>query len=303
MRLPALRLPMSVSGRLEGVNGRRLLLYTVYTAVLFAIFLLVNFPYDVIVRRALREASLGPVHLQVAGTRFAWFNGWELSRVRLVRDATEAPVLESPSVYVKPGLNGLWAGKLSSLRVKADIYGGKVRANWVGGRDIDRTSLQLDRIQIGLDPFLNGLLDEGQMAGLIGGAVTVEDHRGDLRAGRAAGEIQLQHASLTGAKVNGIGIPDLHFETVALKFEYEGGKLELQELNADGAELKVGGTGQVVLTSPVENSILNLRITALPGAEAPDDVRGLLSLIPRSKKARPDAPVVIEGTLGKPRFR
>ena len=119
----------------------------------------------------------------------------------------------------------------------------------------------------------------------------MEDHRGDLRAGRAAGEIQLQHANLTGAKVNGIGVPDLHFETVALKFEYEGGKLDLQELNADGAELKIGGTGQVVLARPIQNSILNLRVTVLPGAEAPDEIRGLLSLIPRSKKARPDAPV------------
>ena len=303
MRLPALRLPISTAGRFEVMSGRRVLLYTVYTAVLFALFLVVNFPYDVIVQRALREANLGPVHVQVAGTRFAWFNGWELSRVQLIRDATESPVLESQSVYVRPGLSGLWAGKLSSLYAKADVYGGKVHAKWVGGSDIDRTSLQFDHIQIGLNPFLNGLLDEGQLAGLVGGVVTVEDHRGNLQAGRAAGEIQLQHLNLTGAKVNGVGVPDLHFETVALKFEYEGGKLELQELNADGAELKIGGTGQVVLARPIQNSILNLRITVLPGAEAPDEIRGLLSLIPRSKKARPDAPVVIEGTLSKPRFR
>ncbi len=236
MRLPALRLPMSTSGRFEGMSGRRFLLYTLYTAVLFALFLAVNFPYDVIVQRALREVSLGPVHVQVAATRFAWFNGWELRRVQLIQDATESPVLESPSVYVRPGLSGLWAGKLSSLYAKADIYGGKVHAKWVAGGDIDRTNLQFDHIQIGLNPFLNGLLDEGQLAGLVGGVATVEDHHGDLRAGRAAGEIQLQHANLTGAKINGIGVPDLHFETVALKFEYEGG-----QAGSAGAQCRRGG--------------------------------------------------------------
>ena len=58
---------------LEGFGGRRVLLYSVYTLLLFLIFLVANFPHDVLVKRALRAVDLGSVALTVERARFAWW--------------------------------------------------------------------------------------------------------------------------------------------------------------------------------------------------------------------------------------
>jgi hypothetical protein len=46
-----------------------------------------------------------------------------------------------------------------------------------------------------------------------------------------------------------------------------------------------------------------MRVTVVPGNDATDDIKTLLSLIPRPKNARLDAPITITGTLRQPRLR
>ena len=74
LKLPHISLSQLPLDRLPAVNGR-LVLYTVYTLVLFLVFLVANFPHHVLVRRALERTNLGPVHLDVRATHFAWWKG------------------------------------------------------------------------------------------------------------------------------------------------------------------------------------------------------------------------------------
>jgi type II secretion system protein N len=289
----------------DGVGARRVVLYGGYFLLLFAIFLILNFPHEAVVRRALREFNRGPLVAGVERARFAWLNGYELSGVTLSQQSQGAdapPILESASLYVRPALDGLLQGKLSSLAVDADLYGGELQGSLSMAGGMTRARIQLAGVQLGRYAYLRTLVQEGVVSGRLSGIATLEG-RGDLQNGRAAGEFDLRDGGVSGAKVMGFGIPDLTFTQISLKFARQGSRLEVQEFRADGDQIKASGEGQVVLREPLEDSVLNLRLTVLPGADAPEDVKTLLSLIPRPKNARLDAPLNITGTLSRPRIR
>jgi type II secretion system protein N len=196
----------------------------------------------------------------------------------------------------------LTRGKVESVFAKGAFYGGEIDGSFRQVDGMTRAGLQLNGVQIGRYRYLTGLLEEGQIAGKLSGAVTFEA-RGDLQGGRAAGELEIAGGGLQGVKINGFGIPDLNFSEMTVKFTVQGSKLEIEELKADGDELKVNGGGQVILRGPVSDSVLNLKLTIVPGENSPDSVKGLIGLIPRPNGARPDAPVNVTGTLKFPRFR
>jgi hypothetical protein len=85
MQAPSFRvaMPRLSFDWLEGFGGRRFFLYVLYTLVVFVIFLVVNFPHDVLIQRALRQVDLGSVSLSVGGARFAWHRGYELQRLQV----------------------------------------------------------------------------------------------------------------------------------------------------------------------------------------------------------------------------
>lgn len=290
---------------MDAIGGRRLLLYGFYFLLLFGIFFLHNFPHEVVVKRAIRELNRGELVASVARARFAWLNGYELSGVALSRrasDPDDPPILESTSLYVRPGLDGLLQGRLSSIIVDGAFYGGEIDGRWSLVDGMTRATLQLHGLQLGRYPYLRTLLDEGSVSGRLSGAMSMEG-RGDLDNARAAGELEIQSGGISGAKIKGFGVPDISFERISLKFARQGTRLEIQDFRADGPQIKANGEGQIVLREPVSASVLNLRVTVMPGTDAPDDVKALLSLIPRPKNARLDAPLTITGTLDRPRLR
>jgi len=308
MRFPRVRLavPRLSLDWLSGLMGRSVVLYALYTLVVFLIFLVINFPHDVLVQRVLREVDLRPLRLDIAAARFAWWKGYELRGVRLTRigdDRGTPPLLEGSNLYVRPGFSELIRGRLGSAYLTALMYKGVVEGSWVTNDGTNRATLRLDGLDIGSYRFLTNALEDGQIGGRLSGAVTVEARRANLREAQAAGELELQDAQLTSLKVNGFPVPDLKFQTVAVKFAAGGNKLDVQEFRAEGNELRLGGSGQVTVRAPLRDSVLNLKLTAQPGPESNDTVKGFLNLLPKPKGARPEAPVSITGTIAQPKLR
>jgi type II secretion system protein N len=308
MQIPSLRvaMPRLSFDWLEGFGVRRFFLYALYSFVVFAIFLVVNFPHDVIVQRVLREVDIGPVGISVASSRFAWHRGYELQRLQLTERSAPPdtpPFLQSSSVFIRPGLEGLLRGEVTSAYLDSSLYGGELHAAWSTQDGMNRVTLQLDGMQIHRYEYLTRLLQEGQIEGILSGAVTIESRNADVSSGRAAGKVEIARGALLKAKINDFGLPDLHFDDIVLEFTLQNNRLEIQELHADGEELKLKGEGQVVLRQPTGGSVLNLRVSIIPGPNSPEAIRGLLDLIPRPKGSRPDAPIVVSGTIDRPRFR
>jgi type II secretion system protein N len=304
MRL-SLGMPRLSLDWIDGLGGRRILLYGFYFLLLFGIFFIHNFPHDVVVKRAIRELNRGSLLPGVARARFAWFRGYELSGVTLsLRSSApdDPPILESSSLYVRPGLDGLLRGKLSSIAVQGAFYGGEVDGNWSMADGTNRATIQLHDLQIGRYPYVRALFDEGSLSGRLSGLASIEG-RGGIENARAAGELSIREGGLTGVKINGLGIPDLTFGEISFKFVRQGTRLDIQEFRADGDQIKASGEGQIVLREPPLDSVLNLRVTVMPGAQASEEVKTLLSLVPRPKNARLDAPLTVTGTLRQPRLR
>ncbi len=307
MRLPALRLPTwrPSFDRLEGLVTRTTLLYALYTAILFGVFLLANFPYAALVQRSLSVLEVPGLRLDVGGARFAWWRGIELENVRLSGlDPAQAEYLHTVGLFVRPGLEGLWRGRPRSMHVSGPLYGGEIDANFSAG-DVNRATVTLEGVQLQRYPLLAALLEGGQVAGRLSGTGTVEAQNGDGDGElRAAGELTLSQASLTDAKLQQFPVPALHFDTATLKFGLQGNRLDIQELEAVGPEIKLNASGQVALRPNIADSVLNLKVSLVPGAESPEEIKALLQILPPAPKgAKPDAPRVLSGTLAKPRLR
>ncbi len=305
MRFPALRMPafrLSFDW-LSSIGGRRTFLYGFYTTILFLIFFVANFPHNALVQRVLQSVDLQGqgMRLEVGDTRFAWWQGYELQRVKLAPvDPDRPPFVEASSIFVRPRLDGLMHGQINSVHAKAVMYGGAVAGEFSVSDGMRRATVAIEDVQLQRSPLISSFLQEGTIAGLLSGAITLEDHGGDARA---AGELDLDHASVTDAKYI-IPLPALHFDKAETKFSFQSNRLDVQEFEANGPELRLSISGQIALREPIGDSVLNLKLTALPGPNAPDEVKNFLQLLPPlPKNAKPDTPRVISGTLKFPRVR
>lgn len=133
MRLPRLRLPVPSLDWVPNVVSRPLLLYTVYTLVLFGVFVVLTFPHELVVRRALERTQNPLVSVDISGARFAWLNGYELQGLRLtplpLREGVP-PVLEWTRLLVRPQYQALLKGNLSTFFVSGELYGGSATGSW-----------------------------------------------------------------------------------------------------------------------------------------------------------------------------
>jgi type II secretion system protein N len=307
MRMPALRLPTWRPSMdwTEGLFTRSVLLYGLYTLVLFAVFLFANFPHGVLVQRALQAVQVPGMRFDVTGARFAWWRGFELQGITVApTDPTLPAFFESPSLYVRPALGELVRGQLRTMDVSGTIYGGGVEGS-VSTGELNRVTLTFDGVQLQDYPLLSSLLGGGQAAGSLSGVVSVEARGNDINEVRAAGDLRLDGAEIIDAKVNQFPAPPLHFDAVTARFDLQGGRLEVQELKADGKEVLLDANGQVAMRSPLADSVLNLKVQLGPGPECPEDLKVLLSAIipPPAKGAKADGPRTLSGTLAKPRLR
>lgn len=304
LRLPRLRgLPRPNFEVLGGVINRTVLLYAAYTLVLFLVFLVINFPHDVVVRRVVNQLDLSPLQLDFKSARFAWHRGYELLGLRLSPAGTdESPVIELTSLEVLPELRGLLRGQFNGVSLRGDLYGGSADGQWTISGKGGSGQITLDHLDLGRYRPLTMHLEEGQISGQLSGTFTVQ-LSGDRRAAQVAGELQVNRPGIAGAKINGFKVPDLQFAQAKGKLNLKGERLEIQEFRATGDMLGVQASGNIVLRDPPETSQINLRVTFEPSAATPDAIKGALALIPHAANARPDAPVTISGTFGSPQFR
>jgi type II secretion system protein N len=306
MRFPHLRLPrprLSLDW-LGELGGRRTILYLGYTAILFVVFLLLTFPHELLIRSMLSSVGQGPVAVEFTDASFAWFHGYEVSGMRIGSASADGqpPYLECSHLWVRPALTALVRGNLYDLLLYAELYGGTAQGEWLMNNGSVNGNMQWNDLNLGRYRTLTALFDEGQLAGRVSGGFNFESHGAKLEAGEATGELALEGVALTGVKVSGFPVPDLHLRQTRLKFVVRGGRLEVQEFQATG-DVDLQGSGNVVLREPLQDSVLNLRATIQQSLATPDAVKTLVGLIPRAPGSKPDSPIMITGTLGRPHTR
>lgn len=304
MRMPSLRLPAVGTDLFEDFPTSKVLLYGAYTLVLFLVFLVLNFPYRVIVTRLLNDVDLENVQIDVHDASLAVWRGLELRGVTVRRgDWSRLPVVEIPRGYLWPGLGGLMTGDISSADFRGELYGGEAKARWSSGEDLQRTIVQVENVQLARYPPLGELFSEGQIFGLLSGFVEVEARAGDLDDARANGELYLDRVGSEGLAYGGLKVLDLFFEETKVLFALQNGRIEIEEIGATGPDLTITGAGQIGLRQPIQDSVLDLELKIAAMPEARNEVKGLVQLIQAQASRGGGDSLTIAGTLRAPRIR
>ncbi len=299
MRLPTVRLPALSFDWARGMFSRTTVLYVAFTAVLFVVFLVLTFPHDLLVRRALSAVNRGPVTVDFETVSLS-LRGYDVAGIRVGADDAP-PYLECSHLWIRPSLAALVRGNLHDFVVSADLYGGEASgdvsldSSFVGG--VQWRGLDLSRYRA-----LTALLDDGRLSGKVSGQFTFETRRDNVAVGQGSGEFAIEGVGLAAAKINGLLVPDVRVRQVKGKFSVGGGHVSVQDVQTTG-DLNLQGAGQITFKDPIGDSALNLRATITTGLETPDAIKTLVGLIPRAPGAKPDAPFTVTGTLASPRVR
>ncbi len=302
MQLPKLRLP-SLS---FGAGARAVLLYGIYTLLLFVVFLVATFPHELVLRQVMAAAGMarGESPIEIGSVKFAWWRGYRIDGLRLAPlSGGESAILELAHLWVRPTLRELVRGNPYALTVTADLYGGSAGGQVHYKDGTLHGDLAWDSLSLGRYEPLLGLLEEGQVSGRISGLLSFDAPVRNPGSTQAAGDVTIDAASVTGGKLPGFTLGDLSFKQAKLKFKASSGRVEVQEFNVSGDVNVQQVSGQIGLRDPVTESSLNLRANILQTNTTPDWLKTLISAIPRPAGAKLDAPLNITGTIAKPRFR
>jgi len=303
MQLARMRIPRLSFEWLGALGGRSTILYLGYTSLLFLVFLMVTFPHDLLIRRALTTVNQGNVDVEFTGAGIAW-QGYELTGLRIMpRNAvSQTPFIEFSRFIVRPAFGELVRGNPYAIAVSADLYGGVAQGvmNFKDGNLAG--NLEWHDISLGRYRTLTALLDEGQLAGRVSGQFAFEARGPNFATGQGTGEITFDGTTISAAKINGYTVPDAKLTQTKMKFKVSSGRFDIQDFNASG-DLGIQGSGQIVLRDVLGESTLNLRATFVPSPATPDAIKVLVALIPRQPGAKPDAPVTITGPLAHPKMR
>jgi type II secretion system protein N len=288
--------------RLVPADRTPAVLYAVYTLALFVVFLIATFPHQRLLERALAQAAGGPLVIEARGAALGLPLAYTIDALTLHVRGVEggSAVVSATGVRATPSLLGLLRGAPYPLVVRGTLYGGHLN----GTVDLREPAYALRAglydVDLGRYEGL-GLVMDGRLAGRLAATVDVE---GDTRKPTATnGQLALTvtDLALEGGKWRGLAIANLHFPELRLAGTIKNGRVELGDFAARGTEVDVSGHGTVLLQQPLAASLLNLDLTFVPTADAPDQIRLALNLLPGEAGGGGERRLRLFGTLGRPR--
>ena len=299
MRLPALRLPGLSFDWARGLVSRTTVMYVAFTAVLFVVFLVLTFPHELLVRRALSAVNRGPVTVDFKTVSLS-FRGYDVAGIRVGTEDGPA-YLECSHLWIRPSLASLLRGNPYDFVLSADLYDGEASGELSLGSSLVG-ALQWRGLDLSRYRLLTAMLDDGRLSGKVSGQFAFETRRDNVAVGQGSGEFAIDGAALASAKIRGAPVPDVRVRQAKGKFSVGGGHVSVQDVQTNG-DLNLQGAGQITFKDPIGDSALNLRATITTGLETPDTIKALVGIIPRAPGAKPDAPFTVTGTLANPRVR
>jgi type II secretion system protein N len=276
----------------HGRRGPLIALYALIGALVFISFLVATFPYSVTLSSLLAPCQ---IRVRYASQRMSPPFGARLDDVTLVSTAGGAArvVLASPSVVLTPTLASLLLGR-SGIRVRADLFGGRVRVTI--RRAASATDFAFGATAIQLAAVRGLPLDGAELAGdistvgnaaLAGPALTDANGRATL----AGGHITVSIAS---------GMAPVRVGVLSGALELAGGVLKLVDIETHGADLDLKADGEIQLGPTPDESQLNVTLYLEPTRSGRDHFGFFLHMLPHPPAN--GAPYTIGGTLAAPTF-
>jgi type II secretion system protein N len=269
---------------------RALVGYAALGLAVFVTFLVANFPYADTFTTILAPYRLKLVYQD---QRISPPIGAELRDVSLIStaDAGDEPVLQSPAVILAPTFASLLLGR-PGLRVRADLYGGVVKATIRQRAGITDLSFRLDELNLGdgrplrmFGAIVDGLIS-GEGTAVIGGPNIPDD----------SGRMTLEGDHLSLAIAN--GFPAVHLGTLSGLVQLGAGTLKLDGVEAHGDDLDLKASGTIQLGATIDDSTVDLTVYLNPTRAGRDHFGFFLHMLPHPPG--PDAPYTLQGDLLAP---
>ena len=291
-----------ITNAVSGAAATPIALYAVFTLVLFVLFLVTTFPHELVVRRMIARAETGPIDVEVRGIHLGWMLGYTIDELRLLQRGGDpaVPVLAARNVHVAPSLASLFRGHVYPVKVSGDLYGGTLSGRVDPRAEAFAVDAQFAGIDVGRYTGLRLFMD-GTLRGTVQGELALTGNA--LKPATSTGHVSLLAArvALEGGKLRGITLPDLHFAEVRFAGDIKRGRLELGDVVANGDEIAARGEGNVVLQHPLATSVMNLTLAVRPVAQAADNIRIAVSLLPGTLAENGEKTLRLYGSLADPR--
>ncbi len=264
------------------------LIYALAAMMLFVIFTIGTFPYD----QALTGVLL-PLGLKVSyrSERPAFPVGAVLQDVMLVSlDRPSAPPLvRSEALKLSPGLATL-IGR-PAIGMRADMYGGRVRARVRGegdsiGIDLGLTDIDLARYPI--PPTLGTTLK-----GIVSGQADFQDLGPAINAQK--GDITLEGHGVEFSIVK--GFPSLRFALLKGSCNIDHATLRINALFGSGPDMTISGSGVIHMGPTPAQSIMEMTLRIAPTVAGRARLGVLFAFLPHPPD---DRPYIIHGPLLRP---
>ncbi len=299
---PALAAGWTLARRFMPSGGVPLVLYGLYTVVLFAIFVTATFPHELVLRSVLEPATTAPVAVEIHGVHLGWTLGYTIDELRLLRRGADPSLalLTATGVDAAPSVFGLLHAQPFPLGVRADLYGGTLDGTVDLRPDAFAVHAALANLDVARYAGLR-LFMEGTLRGRIDGSLELAGNATKPTSTSGRVDLRATDLALEGGKVWGITVPDMHFPELRLEGVVKGGRLDLGDVSAHGREVTVQGSGNVLLQHPLAASLLNLDLVLTPAADLPDNLRLAFSLIPSEPGTHGERHIHLSGTLAQPR--
>jgi type II secretion system protein N len=266
----------------------RMSLYGLGGVLVFLAFLAASFPYaDAI------SSMLAPLNLKLTydAQHMSPPIGAELENVRLVSTApgSAALLLQSPAIRLAPTLGSLILGR-PGLRLRADLYGGVIRATVLRRGALVNVNFDLR----GLDLHASDALRQfgTSLSGNVSGSGAAEVRSPDLPDD--AGNLSLDGENVA---VHVGDFPPLHLGAIQGVLRLNGGTVTLTDVTANGEDLALEAAGTIQLASDLADSTLELHVSLHPTSAGRDHFGLFINMLPH---APAEGPYLVSGPILSP---
>lgn len=246
---------------------RRGLAIAALVAGVFAVVGALTFPTDALVHAVLARAPL-PGGMQLAFTAAHLRpNGLRLDDVHVGHPGGR-PAFDAEWLRLWPSLWGLWRdGTGRPWSIAAGACQGTIDV--AIGVEPRRTPIEVALEHVEIGSCLPYVLPQVDAYGRLDGRLTVRVGTAD--PWMSDGALDLRGAAWTPG--GALGDVRFHADAGTVAWQLVEHRLEITRLDATSSDFKAVGSGLVRLADPIDDSVMDLRITITPGATMPDLLR------------------------------
>jgi type II secretion system protein N len=288
---------VSSSSRRRTIYG---LAAVVVAVAAFALALVPRIPLDPVLRPLLVEvAAEAGLDVRYDRSRLRWY-GIALTDVEIatVGSLDPADALRVSRLDVRPSLRGVISGRRGAPWVgHAQLYGGSARLaldvqgpHWTA--DLEWAGIDLSRLPA---PSV-----DVRVLGASDGRLSLSTPGGETPETTGTWNVSGHHLQAAGLRSGRMLLPPLDVTHLETEGSWEGRRLTVDRLAADGPFGELALSGRIMLREPIEKSALGLALVHRPAAQMPPDLALALRLLLPPGRAGEAQHYTLRGTLAAP---